>query len=332
MNRRGFILRCLLGLGMISLGKLGLDELLLGEKMQIAKSQQTRRYYRIVVFGDPHLPVRMEKYKEQEKQQQIIALKNKVIDAVNLWDDVDQISVVGDIAARYGIEEEYAFAQQYFARLQKPVYIIGGNHDYRYKDELSARGRLQKGTPASMTEKLELFRTRMRLESLYYAQQLGKYRLLYLTPDATGKYLTEISGKQFSWLETELSTNINAPTIIFFHAPLFGTLSNYNKDVNTPDFIPQIKEKLDALLVKSPQVLFWVSGHTHTPVTNAGYADSSLNTYANHIVDIHNTDMDRTTIWTNSLYLYDDKLVVRTYDHKQDSWKDSLERTFFINI
>lgn len=35
---------------------------------------------------------------------------------------------------------------------------------------------------------------------------------------------------------------------------------------------------------------------------------------------------DRNHIWTNSLYLYPDKVVVRTYDHNNGYWWDELKR------
>ena len=56
---------------------------------------------------------------------------------------------------------------------------------------------------------------------------------------------------------------------------------------------------------------------------------------------IHNADMNGSsifsddamkstrhdTIWTNSLFLYPDRVNVRTYDHKQAIWLKDLERT-----
>jgi len=36
--------------------------------------------------------------------------------------------------------------------------------------------------------------------------------------------------------------------------------------------------------------------------------------------------MNRQTIWTNSLYLYPDSIVVRTFDHRGNSWLRALDR------
>jgi hypothetical protein len=32
------------------------------------------------------------------------------------------------------------------------------------------------------------------------------------------------------------------------------------------------------------------------------------------------------TIWTNSLFLYPDRVVVKTFDHKKDAWLDAMTR------
>jgi hypothetical protein len=57
--------------------------------------------------------------------------------------------------------------------------------------------------------------------------------------------------------------------------------------------------------------MLWVSGHTHTPADNPSFA-ADLNLYAGRVTNIHNSDLDREVIWTNSLYLYADKVTVKT--------------------
>ena len=42
--------------------------------------------------------------------------------------------------------------------------------------------------------------------------------------------------------------------------------------------------------------------------------------------NIHNTDMKHATIWTNSLLLYPDKVVVKTCNHQDNVWLPELER------
>jgi len=64
----------------------------------------------------------------------------------------------------------------------------------------------------------------------------------------------------------------------------------------------------------------------HTPPTNENYA-SEINLYEKQVTNIHNCDMNRATIWTNSLYLYPDKVSVRTFNHKTGAWVEKLDRT-----
>ena len=37
--------------------------------------------------------------------------------------------------------------------------------------------------------------------------------------------------------------------------------------------------------------------------------------------------MNRGAIWTNSLYLYPDKVVIKTYNHEDNAWLPQLDRT-----
>jgi len=285
-------------------------------------------YYRIVVLGDPHLPVREREVKDLGRRQKIIEAKRKVAEDINAWDDVHQINVLGDIVAQFGNEEEYAYAAEYFARFKKPVYLIAGNHDYIYTDSFSAQGKFVLGGAASRKQKLSRFKK--TFGELFYSQSVGQYLLVYLSPDALETpHLAQMSDEQLDWFRSEVAKNPTAPTIVFFHAPLAGTLLNYNRLVNTPDFIAMPEQAIAEILRDNPQIILWVSGHTHTPATNPSYA-SPVNTFAGHVLNIHNADMDRETIWTNSLYLYPDKVVVKTFNHREQIWQKELERTVYL--
>lgn len=333
MNRRDFLARCLIGGVILGFGGEIFDlDYLKNFYQQTVHSAENENYYRIVVMGDPHLPVRTRKIKSEEKQQKILLAKQKVIKDINDWDDVGEIAVLGDIAAQFGNDEEYNFAKKYFSPLGKPIYFITGNHDYVYKDMPSAEGVLVHGNAAQRQQKLERFRNVFGMDALYYSHEAGRYRLIYLSPNSlTSPYLTEINKKQLAWLKEELTRHEGKPTLVFFHAPLKDTLLSYNKSVNTPNFITQPESEIHTLLQGNQQIVLWVSGHTHTPATNASYADNAVNTYDGHVRNIHTPDMDRETIWTNSLYLYDDKIEIRTYNHKTDEWVDCLDRTIFID-
>ncbi len=257
--------------------------------------------------------------------------KNKVLDDINNWHDVGEIAVLGDIVGNTGTDKEYAYAASYFAKLHKPAFFIVGNHDYIYKDELSLSGHYVKGDESTRSAKLAEFKKVFGVSKLFYSQKVAGYLLIFLSADSlTSAHLTEISPKQLGWFQETLKANAKVPTIIFFHAPLKGTLNNYNKNVNKPNFIAQPENAIDEILKNNKQIVLWVSGHTHTPATNPSFA-SDINLYKGRVLNVHNADMERTTIWTNSLFLYPDKIVIRTFNHKTEKWMQELERTIPIH-
>lgn len=292
-------------------------------------SSPTAEVYRVVVLSDIHLPVRPE-VKDTERQQKIIAAKNKVRADVNSWDDVWRVAVIGDLVAGFGTDKEREYAAGYFSQYRKPLAIVLGNHDYIYEDSLSRFGTRVRGDAALRAEKIRKFRDAFHLPKVYYSQKAGQYLLIFLSVDSLDSgQLTQMSEEQLNWLRQELAANTGRPTIIFFHAPLKGTLTNYRESINTPDFVAQPDKALAPILRQHPQVFLWVSGHTHTAATQNDFA-APVNAWEGRIMNIHNADMDRETIWTNSLYLYPDKVVIRTFDHAQDRWLDGLERTIAL--
>jgi len=272
-------------------------------------------YKRIVVLGDPHLPGSMLEQKE------------KVRENINRWKDVDLIAAVGDITETRGTDDEYAAAKNYFAGFHKPQALIGGNHDYLYNDHLNRNGKKTKADPFVRAGKLAYFRKTFGMPSLHYTKELGRYLLVFLTADdLQAATLATISKTGYDWLSATLEGNKNKATIIFFHAPLEGTLGDYRKHSDINDSFAQPAGEIKRILAANPQVFMWVSGHTHTPPGDQNFA-SGANLYEGRIMNIHNTDMKRKHIYTNSLFLYDDKVIVRTFDHNKGVWMYKLERT-----
>jgi 3',5'-cyclic-AMP phosphodiesterase len=269
--------------------------------------------HHLVILGDPHLPGNKVEFKKQ------------VIQTINSWNDVDMVVAVGDICEDRGTNEEYAAARDYFAKLKKPLYPIAGNHDFIYADSLDAKGRRQKAAPDDREAKLRRFRETFGLQAISYSATAGNYFLIFLSPDSPD-HLAEISHKQLEWLRSELEKNKKLPTLIFFHAPLAGTLRTYNINANAPNFIAQPSGNFQDLLMSHPQVFLWVSGHTHTSPKEESFA-SAINLYEKRITNIHNTDMNRETIWTNSLFLSPGKIMIKTYNHNKRIWLPEFERT-----
>jgi 3',5'-cyclic-AMP phosphodiesterase len=271
--------------------------------------EMVEAYHHLVILGDPHLPGRDFQNKE------------KVLTTINSWEDVEMVIAVGDICADLGTDDEYQVAKTFFSKVQAPFFAIAGNHDYFYAD---APGQLLAGTSASQQAKLRKFRETFELEKYYYSKYVGEYLLIFLSADH-GSFLSGMSEQQLTWLRTELANNQMTPTIIVFHGPLQGTLRNYRKWINTPSFIAQPVDEVHKILEENEQVFLWVSGHTHTSPLEESYA-SPINLYDGRVTNIHNKDMNRGTIWTNSLFLYPDKVVVKTYNHQENIWLPELER------
>ncbi|MBU1568315.1 MAG: metallophosphoesterase [Proteobacteria bacterium] len=267
-------------------------------------------YHHVVILGDPHLPGRDIEKKEQ------------VLEKINSWEDVEMVVAVGDICVDLGTNDEFEVAKTFFKKLHAPFLPIAGNHDYFYSDD---RGQLIAGTQISQEAKLSKFLATFELTNYYYSKYVGDYLLVFLSADHAG-FLAGISDQQLAWLHTELENNKKTPTIIIFHGPLNGTLRDYRKWINTPNFIAQPEARVQAILRANKQVFLWVSGHTHTSPLEESYA-SPINLYDGHVTNIHNKDMNRGTIWTNSFFLYDDKVVVKTFNHQENTWLPQLERT-----
>ena len=318
MNRRDFIRSMVIGIGAFCLG--GWQKLVRAED---------REYYRLVVLGDPHLPVRVLQHPKQGDQQAILAAKNGVIQDINAWDDVDAVTVVGDIVEQRAVPKEYAYIRQFFGRLTRKLWVINGNHDFLYKDEPKANGKPDLADAASWKRKLEYFRTFWQLPKRWYTKEVGKYHLIFLSAE-DGPLPTAIGAEQLEWLTADLEDHKQTPTLIFFHGPLYKTLLDYSDSVNTKRSIAMPEERLHPLLDANPQVMLWISGHTHTPCTNASYAAVGINQYNAHTYDIHNDCMDRKQITTNSLYLYPDRIEVKTFNHKTGQWMPEFDRKFMV--
>lgn len=274
---------------------------------------KARAFHHLVIFGDPHLPGKHLAHKEQMRS------------TINGWRDVDLVIAVGDICDEYGTPEEYRAARAYFARLNHPFAVVPGNHDYLYETpNWPGGGGYKPATKAVQDAKLALFRKTFHLPKNYFSRQIGGYLVLFLSTDHES-FNAGIGEAQMAWLRDELAGNPRTPTIIVFHGPLHGTQYPFKRYINRPHSVAQPMEALHALITENPQIFLWISGHTHTPPTEPSFA-SPVNLYANQVTNIHNTDMKRDTIWTNSILLYPDQVVVKTFNHQQGTWQPELER------
>jgi predicted MPP superfamily phosphohydrolase len=279
----------------------------------VAQGGQTP--FHLVVLGDPHIPGKF------------LPEKEAVLRTINSWPEVALVVAVGDICEDVATEKEFAAARQFFSKLTKPFMAIPGNHDFIYEDIKSSDGKKMLGSAPERQKKLATFQRTFGLPALYHSRMAGKYHLIFLaTDDLADNQLARLSKQQLAWLEADLRSHQQHPTVIFFHAPLRDTLTSYNKYANTDDFIAQPQDKIHDLLKNNPQVFLWVCGHVHLPATNPNFR-APINLYDQRVYTLHNSDLNRQTIWTNSLFLYRDKVVIKTYNHKQGAWMPEMEKT-----
>lgn len=318
MKRREFLQAAAAFIGCLSLGY-----------VPTVAAGGRKDYYHIVIISDLHLPVRTKSFPAAADQKDVWQKKQKLLQTINAWTDVDEVALLGDLAARYGKEAEFKVVDEYVGALRYPYYAVAGNHDYAYKDEPvnKKKQKLAQGTLGEKKAKLAAFQKRYHLPAAYYARDVGNCRLLYLSPDGCGSNV-ELSAEQLAWLQQEIATHKNGSVLFFCHGPLKGTLRTYNKKINTVSATAQPDTKLAEILAAVPPGSLWISGHTHTPPTNDSYADISVNRVNRNLVNIHNPTIDAKKLYTNSLYIYKDKLVIRTYDHNNGVWLQALERTF----
>ena len=323
MKRREFLQAAAAFIGCLSLGY-----------VPTVAAGGRKDYYHIVIISDLHLPVRTKSFPAAADQKNVWEKKQKLLQTINAWTDVDEVALLGDLAARYGKEAEFKVVDEYVGALRYPYYAVAGNHDYAYKDEPvnKKKQKLAQGTLSEKKAKLAAFQKRYHLPAAYYARDVGNCRLLYLSPDGCGSNV-ELSAEQLAWLQQEIATHKNGPVFFFCHGPLKGTLRTYNKKINTVSATAQPDMKLAEIMAAVPPGSLWISGHTHTPPTNDSYADISVNRVNRNLVNIHNPTIDAKKIYTNSLYIYKDKIVIRTYDHNNGIWLQALERTFpFVDV
>ncbi|MDD6397225.1 MAG: metallophosphoesterase [Anaerovibrio sp.] len=293
-------------------------------------------YSRLVILTDVHCPSKLDPQKIE------------AIEEINTWKDVDQVVVTGDVVLETGCQDELNAAVNVLDHVKAPRYVLTGNHDFLYSDNTFMGSKFQCG-PEERKMKLERFRKAFKMNALYFSKDVGQYHLVYLSPDDLNtSYLTCMSTDQLAWLEVDLEENRNKPTIIFFHGSLEGTWDKHgNAWPNHPSFMAQPKDAVRDILSMNPQVVAWVSGHLHLGVYNESCRQPELYTYdVNQVQNIHNPALLGTgymygksrdggsyypALWTKSLYLFKDRIEVRTYDHTNHTFLPELDMAILIN-
>ena len=289
--------------------------------------------YHIVILGDPHLPGRN------------LETKEGVIDTINGWDDIDEVIVVGDVCKTTGTAEEYQQVARFFSRLRKKLTVVNGNHDYAFatKGSDSAHHKFQMAGAEERKKKLDRFKKTFGLDSLYRSRREWGYKFLFLSLDSlTSPYYATLSEDQLAWIDETLQANPKEPTIVFCHSPLWGRAVLQMQPAMV-HFVTQPVEALESIIPRHKQLFLWVAGHVHLGIHNK-YANGPLNIFAKQVRTINNCDLDGRSIlqgvninlelhddiWTKSLFLHPDKVVIKVFDHKAVKWLDEYQETISL--
>lgn len=161
-----------------------------------------------------------------------------------LPDRPDAVVVTGDIA-QTAADSEYQLLLEVLGQLGAPVYPVAGNQDDRstirrhFDVPDAAGGRIQ------------------------YAANLGPLRLIVLDTMIPGELRGECSQEQLAWLDAELSTEPDQPTVLAMHHPPILTLVPQWDALGLP---PGDRASLGDILHRSPQVRRILAGHYHRTI------------------------------------------------------------------
>lgn len=287
-------------------------------------------YYRIAILSDLHLPYSRSMFKLKDKvlAESILAAKHQAISDINNTQDIDLVAIIGDVVGTNGSPSEFAYAAESLAILTKPTAPILGNHDLMYGDIETKKHKYAYSSSVERQTRITAFKKLFNIGETYYTKQAKGYTLIFLSPDVLDISVRPIllSDKQLNWLDDILSKN-KQPAIIFCHAPLEGTFTDQDLPYNDPssEFVKPANQ-LAQIIKKHPQVTLWVSGHLHmlpdSPSFKCPQAFSG-----SQVINIHNPDLNHSNIYTRSLYLYKNKIVVKTFNHKTQAFVGDLELT-----
>jgi 3',5'-cyclic AMP phosphodiesterase CpdA len=171
-----------------------------------------------------------------------------VVEAVrSLPNRPDAVLVSGDLTDD-GAAAGYRIAREMLARLEVPLHVIPGNHDDR----------------ARLREAFDL--PGVGDEPINYATRVGDLRLVAFDSIVPGQDPGDFPPEQLRWLDEELATEPEAPTLLALHHPPLATGIAEWDEINL--LAPQ-REALAAAVARHPQVRGIVGGHLHRVAASA---------------------------------------------------------------
>jgi len=227
-------------------------------------------------LSDIHLGANWEGVDPQPRLEQ-------VIEAVRgLPNPVDAVVVSGDISDS-GSEADYLLARQLLDRLDAPVHVLPGNHDLR--------GPLRRafGLPGEGDGPVD------------YSVQVGELRLVVLDSIVPGQDPGAFDAEQLRWLDEELGSQPERPTLLAMHHP---PLTTGLPEWDAINLAASERAALGEVVARHPQLRAIVGGHLHR-IGAAALAGcpvlSAPSTYLQMLPDYMPADFedDDAAVWTD---------------------------------
>lgn len=154
----------------------------------------------------------------------------------------DRVVITGDLVD-FGRADEYLTLRDALRELAIPYYVMAGNHDDRQQ------------LKAAFSDHSYLHQHAHRVE---WQAECGALRLLALDSSVPGQPQGELVAESLNWLEDQLSSQPDRPTLVMLHHPPFiSGIDHMDRQrlINPQD--------LAAIIARHPQVERVLCGHLH---------------------------------------------------------------------
>jgi len=194
------------------------------------------------------------------------ALEHCVADICRLPVLPDAVVMTGDLTDA-GDEAEYELLAALLAPLPMPVLLLPGNHDRR------------EGLRSAFADRGFLPRTGY----LNYRVEIGSVRLVALDSLQEGSPHGVLAPETLAFLERELASAPQTPTVVALHHPPFLTGIGFMDACNLNN-----AEELRVILDRHPQVIQLIAGHAHRSIFGRlGRTPASVAPSPAHLVDLN---------------------------------------------
>jgi 3',5'-cyclic-AMP phosphodiesterase len=157
----------------------------------------------------------------------------------------DAVLVSGDLAEN-AADAEYERVRELLAPLEAPLYVLPGNHDERRA--------LHRHFDIPGADR----------EPVQSSVELGALRLVVLDTTRPGEDPGALDGERLGWLDAELATQPQLPTLLAMHHPPLSTGVPAWDEIGLP---AADRRALGEVVARHRQVRRLVAGHVHRTIT-----------------------------------------------------------------